>query len=92
VQRGADAGRRFEPHADGENLGALAHLDKRRFLHLVLTDPTTAASRRASRVLGDLNIGRAGALIGFAGPRVIEQTIRQNSLQLQTGNSWLSTE
>jgi hypothetical protein len=43
----------------------------------VLTDPTTGGVTASLAMLGDLNIGEPGALIGFAGPRVIEQTIRQ---------------
>ncbi len=43
----------------------------------ILTDPTTGGVTASYAMLGDLNIGEPGALIGFAGPRVIEQTIRQ---------------
>jgi acetyl-CoA carboxylase carboxyl transferase subunit beta len=43
----------------------------------VLTDPTTGGVTASFAMLGDLNIAEPGALIGFAGPRVIEQTIRQ---------------
>ncbi len=43
----------------------------------VMTDPTTGGVTASFAMLGDLNIGEPGALIGFAGPRVIEQTIRQ---------------
>jgi len=43
----------------------------------VLTDPTTGGVTASFAMLGDLNVGEPGALIGFAGPRVIEQTIRQ---------------
>jgi len=43
----------------------------------VLTDPTTGGTTASFAMLGDLNIGEPGAQIGFAGPRVIEQTIRQ---------------
>ncbi len=51
---------------------------KRRFrLFRVLTDPTTGGVTASFAMLGDLNIAEPGALIGFAGPRVIEQTIRQ---------------
>jgi acetyl-CoA carboxylase carboxyl transferase subunit beta len=57
---------------------ALARLDKERvpFISL-LTDPTTGGVTASFAMLGDLNIAEPGALIGFAGPRVIEQTIRQ---------------
>ena len=43
----------------------------------VLTDPTTGGVTASYAMLGDLNIAEPSALIGFAGPRVIEQTIRQ---------------
>ncbi|HVZ19170.1 MAG TPA: hypothetical protein VG897_18775, partial [Terriglobales bacterium] len=43
----------------------------------LLTDPTTGGTTASFAMLGDLNIAEPGALIGFAGPRVIEQTIRQ---------------
>jgi acetyl-CoA carboxylase carboxyl transferase subunit beta len=43
----------------------------------VLTDPTTGGVTASFGMLGDLNIAEPGALVGFAGPRVIEQTIRQ---------------
>jgi acetyl-CoA carboxylase carboxyl transferase subunit beta len=43
----------------------------------VLTDPTTGGVTASFAMLGDLNIAEPGALIGFAGPRVIEQTIRE---------------
>jgi acetyl-CoA carboxylase carboxyl transferase subunit beta len=44
---------------------------------VVLADPTTGGVTASYAMLGDLNIAEPGALIGFAGPRVIEQTIRQ---------------
>src|SRR6185295_3108008 len=57
---------------------ALAHLDDARVPYIsVLTDPTTGGVTASFAMLGDLNIAEPGALIGFAGPRVIEQTIRQ---------------
>ena len=57
---------------------ALARLDEVRLPYIsVLTDPTTGGVTASYAMLGDLNIGEPGALIGFAGPRVIEQTIRQ---------------
>ena len=43
----------------------------------VLTDPTTGGVSASIAMLGDINIAEPGALIGFAGPRVIEQTVRQ---------------
>ncbi len=57
---------------------ALARLDEARKPYIsVLTDPTTGGVTASYAMLGDLNIAEPGALIGFAGPRVIEQTIRQ---------------
>jgi acetyl-CoA carboxylase carboxyl transferase subunit beta len=57
---------------------ALAHLDQKGLPYIsVLTDPTTGGVTASYAMLGDLNIAEPGALIGFAGPRVIEQTIRQ---------------
>jgi acetyl-CoA carboxylase carboxyl transferase subunit beta len=57
---------------------ALARLDKVKVPYIsVLTDPTTGGVTASFAMLGDLNIAEPGALIGFAGPRVIEQTIRQ---------------
>jgi acetyl-CoA carboxylase carboxyl transferase subunit beta len=57
---------------------ALARLDRERLPFIsVLTDPTTGGVTASFAMLGDLNIAEPKALIGFAGPRVIEQTIRQ---------------
>ncbi|MGA3372506.1 MAG: acetyl-CoA carboxylase, carboxyltransferase subunit beta [Terracidiphilus sp.] len=57
---------------------ALAQLDDAKVPYIcVLTDPTTGGVTASFAMLGDLNIAEPGALIGFAGPRVIEQTIRQ---------------
>jgi len=57
---------------------ALARLDDAAVPYIsVLTDPTTGGVTASFAMLGDLNIAEPGALIGFAGPRVIEQTIRQ---------------
>jgi acetyl-CoA carboxylase carboxyl transferase subunit beta len=57
---------------------ALARLDDEKLPYIsVLTDPTTGGVTASFAMLGDLNIGEPGALIGFAGPRVIEQTIRE---------------
>jgi acetyl-CoA carboxylase carboxyl transferase subunit beta len=56
----------------------LAQLDDAQVPYIsVLTDPTTGGVTASFAMLGDLNIAEPGALIGFAGPRVIEQTIRQ---------------
>jgi acetyl-CoA carboxylase carboxyl transferase subunit beta len=57
---------------------ALARLDRAGLPYIsVLTDPTTGGVTASYAMLGDLNIAEPKALIGFAGPRVIEQTIRQ---------------
>ena len=57
---------------------ALMRLDEARQPYVsVLTDPTTGGVTASFAMLGDINIAEPGALIGFAGPRVIEQTIRQ---------------
>jgi acetyl-CoA carboxylase carboxyl transferase subunit beta len=57
---------------------ALMYMDESRVPYIsVLTDPTTGGVTASFAMLGDLNIAEPGALIGFAGPRVIEQTIRQ---------------
>jgi len=57
---------------------ALGRLDRAGLPYLsVLTDPTTGGVTASFAMLGDLNIAEPRALIGFAGPRVIEQTIRQ---------------
>ncbi len=56
----------------------LARMRERALPYLsVLTDPTTGGVTASFAMLGDVNIAEPGALIGFAGPRVIEQTIRQ---------------
>ncbi len=57
---------------------ALAQLDEAGLPFIsILTDPTTGGVTASFAMLGDVNIGEPKALIGFAGPRVIEQTIRQ---------------
>lgn len=57
---------------------ALMKLDEKAIPYIsVLTDPTTGGVTASFAMLGDLNIAEPGALIAFAGPRVIEQTIRQ---------------
>ncbi|MCC6538818.1 MAG: acetyl-CoA carboxylase carboxyltransferase subunit beta [Bryobacterales bacterium] len=57
---------------------ALMRLDEAKLPYIsILTDPTTGGVTASYAMLGDLNIAEPGALIGFAGPRVIEQTIRQ---------------
>jgi acetyl-CoA carboxylase carboxyl transferase subunit beta len=57
---------------------ALMRLDEAGLPYIsLMTDPTTGGVTASFAMLGDLNIGEPGAQIGFAGPRVIEQTIRQ---------------
>jgi acetyl-CoA carboxylase carboxyl transferase subunit beta len=57
---------------------ALMRLDEAKVPYIsLLTDPTTGGVTASFAMLGDLNIAEPGALIGFAGRRVIEQTIRQ---------------
>jgi acetyl-CoA carboxylase carboxyl transferase subunit beta len=57
---------------------ALSRLHAARLPYVsLLTDPTTGGVTASFAMLGDLNVAEPGALIGFAGPRVIEQTIRQ---------------
>ena len=58
--------------------GALARLRARRVPFVsVLTDPTTGGVAASLALLGDVSVAEPGALIGFAGPRVIEQTLNQ---------------
>jgi len=62
----------------GKISAALARLFEARIPYIsIMTDPTTGGVTASYAMLGDLNIAEPGALIGFAGPRVIEQTIRQ---------------
>ena len=57
---------------------AIAKLNKERIPYIsVMTDPTTGGVSASLAMLGDVNIAEPEALIGFAGPRVIEQTVRQ---------------
>ena len=57
---------------------ALVELDAAKIPYIsVLTDPTTGGVSASIAMLGDINIAEPGALIGFAGPRVIEQTVGQ---------------
>lgn len=59
--------------------GALARHAAKGLLYLsVLTHPTTGGVAASFATLGDVNLAEQGALIGFAGPRVIKQTIRQD--------------
>ena len=62
----------------GKISAALARLGEARVPYVsIMTDPTTGGVTASYAMLGDLNIAEPNALIGFAGPRVIEQTIRQ---------------
>jgi len=62
----------------GKIAAALARLSEGRIPYIsVMTDPTTGGVTASYAMLGDLNLAEPQALIGFAGPRVIEQTIRQ---------------
>ena len=62
----------------GKISAALARLHEKRLPFIsVLTDPTTGGVTASFAMLGDVNLAEPKALIGFAGPRVIEQTIRQ---------------
>jgi acetyl-CoA carboxylase carboxyl transferase subunit beta len=62
----------------GKICAALMRLNEARIPFIsLLTDPTTGGVTASFAMLGDLNLAEPGALIGFAGPRVIEQTIRQ---------------
>jgi len=57
---------------------ALARLGQKKVPYVsVLTDPTTGGVSASLAMLGDVNVAEPDALIGFAGPRVIEQTVRQ---------------
>jgi acetyl-CoA carboxylase carboxyl transferase subunit beta len=57
---------------------ALARLARARLPFIsVMTDPTTGGVSASLAMLGDLNIAEPRALIGFAGPRVIQQTVRE---------------
>jgi acetyl-CoA carboxylase carboxyl transferase subunit beta len=63
----------------GKISAALARLRRAGLPYVsILTDPTTGGVTASFAMLGDLNVAEPGALIGFAGPRVIEQTIRQS--------------
>ena len=78
VGRRPNAGRHAEPDADGQDLRRARPLHEARLPFIsVLTDPTTGGVTASFAMLGDVIIAEPKALIGFAGPRVIEQTIRQ---------------
>ena len=62
----------------GKISAALGRMAEHRIPYIsVMTDPTTGGVTASYAMLGDLNVAEPNALIGFAGPRVIEQTIRQ---------------
>ncbi len=62
----------------GKICAALGRLDRAGLPYIsILTDPTTGGVTASFAMLGDLNLAEPKALIGFAGPRVIEQTIKQ---------------
>jgi acetyl-CoA carboxylase carboxyl transferase subunit beta len=62
----------------GKISAALSRLSEAKIPYIsVMADPTTGGVTASYAMLGDINIAEPGALIGFAGPRVIEQTIRQ---------------
>ena len=79
VGRRPHAGGHPLAHADGEDLRRPRRLRDEGMPYIsILTDPTTGGVTASFAMLGDLNIAEPGALIGFAGPRVIEQTIRES--------------
>lgn len=62
----------------GKTSAAIKRLNRAHVPYIsIMTDPTTGGVSASFASLGDVNIAEPGALIGFAGPRVIEQTIRQ---------------
>ena len=78
LRRRAHDGRHRQPDATCESFRGAGRLDEAKLPFIsMLTDPTTGGVTASYAMLGDLNIAEPGALIGFAGPRVIEQTIRQ---------------
>jgi acetyl-CoA carboxylase carboxyl transferase subunit beta len=77
-RRRPDAGRRAVPDADGPHDPGHQRAEGRGLPYVVvLTDPTTGGVTASYAMLGDVHLAEPGALIGFAGPRVIEQTIRE---------------
>ena len=76
--RRAHAGRHPVAHADAATTVATQELREAKLPYIVvLTHPTTGGVTASYAMLGDIHIAEPGALIGFAGPRVIEQTIRE---------------
>lgn len=75
---GAYAGRNFFFNANGQTSAAIAQFSSKGGLFIsYLTHPTTGGVSASFASLGDITLAEPGALIGFAGPRVIEQTIGQ---------------
>ena len=65
-------------NANGKTSAVLAQMREKGVPFIsVLTDPTLGGVSASFAMLGDLNIAEPKALIGFAGPRVIEQTVRE---------------
>lgn len=78
LRRCQNAGRNCIPDADGKDFRSFKrHSDSGLLYISVLTNPTTGGVTASFAMLGDIILAEPGALIGFAGPRVIEQTIRQ---------------
>ena len=71
------AGRHHVLDADGQNSAALKKLSEKKVPYISVLCDTCGGTSASFAMLGDINIGEPGALISFAGPRVIEQTIRQ---------------
>jgi acetyl-CoA carboxylase carboxyl transferase subunit beta len=77
-RRRAHAGRPVLADADGQDLGRAGQAAEAGLPYIsVLTHPTTGGVSASFAMLGDINIAEPQALIGFAGPRVIEQTVRE---------------
>lgn len=82
---GENAGRYYFPDADGKDFRSFKkHSDAGLLYVPVLTDPTTGGVTASFAMLGDIILAEPGALIGFAGPRVIEQTIGQKLPRIST--------
>ena len=78
LRRRAHAGRHSLAHADAAHHHRRAELREASLPYIVvLTDPTTGGVTASYAMLGDIHIAEPGALICFAGPRVIQQTIRE---------------
>ena len=78
LRRSQDAGGNSISYADGKDKCCIKKHDEAGLLYItVLTDPTTGGVTASFAMLGDIILAEPGALIGFAGPRVIRQTIGQ---------------